>query len=62
MLRAGSMRARRTVLAISRLRCALFTPLAPVDRVDPTAEAMAQPVDPKSVIDVIKETGMATPR
>jgi uncharacterized membrane protein len=31
-------------------------------RVDPAAEAMAQPVDPKSAIDVIKETDAATPR
>jgi uncharacterized membrane protein len=30
------------------------------DRVDKAAEAMAQPVDPKSVIDVIKETAAAT--
>jgi uncharacterized membrane protein len=32
------------------------------DRVDAAAEAMAQPVDPKSVIDVIKEADAATPR
>jgi uncharacterized membrane protein len=31
------------------------------DRVDPAADVMAQPVDPQSVIDVIKETGVANP-
>jgi uncharacterized membrane protein len=31
------------------------------NRLDPEAEAMAQPTDPKSVLDVIKETHMTTP-
>ncbi len=31
------------------------------DRVDPAADVMAQPVDPQSVIDVIKETRVANP-
>ena len=31
------------------------------NRVDPEAEAMAQPTDPKSVLDVIKETHVTTP-
>ena len=31
------------------------------DRVDPEAEAMAQPTDPKSVLDAIKETHVSTP-
>lgn len=32
------------------------------NRVDPEAEAMAQPADPKSVLDAITETHVATPR
>jgi hypothetical protein len=31
------------------------------DRHDPVAEAMAQPADPQSVIDVIKENEPASP-
>jgi hypothetical protein len=31
------------------------------NRVDPEAEAMAQPADPKSMLDVIKATYVTTP-
>jgi uncharacterized membrane protein len=32
------------------------------NRVDPEAEAMAQPADPKSVLDAITETHVSTPQ
>ena len=38
----------------------LDNPLIP-NRLDPEAEAMAQPTDPNSVLDVIKEAHVTTP-